>query len=111
MERADGADHGPVRAGDGVAHRGPLGGLEGYGSAQQFIDEVLTPFGAYFAASSDPFRPVTVRSLHADGDAVIVLWDGLGTANDGQPYVRVVHADAGGEGGGRDGALRQHLVQ
>ena len=56
-----------------------------YDNKQQFIDEVLTPFGARFTAS-DPFRPVEIRSLHADGDTVIVLWDGRGIANDGQPY-------------------------
>jgi uncharacterized protein len=57
-----------------------------YASKQAFMDEVLGPFGARFAASPDPFRPVTVRSIHADGDTVIVLWDGRGIANDGQPY-------------------------
>jgi uncharacterized protein len=56
-----------------------------YDSKQQFIDEVLTPFGARFTAS-EPFRPITIRSVHADGDTVIVLWDGRGIANDGQPY-------------------------
>ena len=56
-----------------------------YGDKQQFIDEVLAPFGARFAAG-EPFRPTTVRSVHADGDTVIVLWDGRGVANDGQPY-------------------------
>ncbi len=56
-----------------------------YEDKQQFIDEVLSPFGARFAAS-EPFRPVTIRSVHADGDTVIVLWDGRGIANDGQPY-------------------------
>ena len=56
-----------------------------YKDKQQFIDEVLTPFGARFA-QSDPFRPIKIRSVHADGDTVIVLWDGRGIANDGQPY-------------------------
>jgi ketosteroid isomerase-like protein len=56
-----------------------------YGDTQQFIDEVLAPFGARFS-SSEPFRPTTIRSVHADGDTVIVLWDGRGIANDGQPY-------------------------
>jgi uncharacterized protein len=56
-----------------------------YESRQQFIDEVLTPFGARFS-TSDPFRPVTVRSVYTDGDSVIVPWDGRGVANDGQPY-------------------------
>lgn len=57
-----------------------------YDNKQQFIDEVLAPFGARFASSSDPFRPVTIRSVYADKDTVIVLWDGRGVANDGKPY-------------------------
>jgi len=57
-----------------------------YESTQQFVDEVLAPFAARFSASSDPFRPVAIRSVHADGDTVIVVWDGRGTANDGQLY-------------------------
>ena len=56
-----------------------------YGSRQEFIDAVLRPFGARFS-SDEPFRPVTIRSIHADGDTVIVLWDGRGIASDGQPY-------------------------
>jgi ketosteroid isomerase-like protein len=56
-----------------------------YGDKQQFIDEVLAPFAARFPAS-EPFRPVTIRSIHADGDTVIVCWDGRGVANDGLPY-------------------------
>ena len=56
-----------------------------YGSRQQFIDEVLTPFGARFT-TSEPFRPVTIRSVFADGNTVIVVWDGRGIATDGQPY-------------------------
>jgi ketosteroid isomerase-like protein len=56
-----------------------------YGSKQQFIDEVLAPFGARFT-ESQPFRPVTIRGVYADGDTVIVIWDGRGIANDGEPY-------------------------
>jgi ketosteroid isomerase-like protein len=56
-----------------------------YNDKQQFIDEVLTPFGARFS-TSEPFRPTTIRSVYADGDTVIVVWDGRGIANDGQPY-------------------------
>jgi ketosteroid isomerase-like protein len=56
-----------------------------YDNKQQFIDEVLAPFGARFI-SSDPFRPIAIRSVYADGDTVIVLWDGRGIATDGQPY-------------------------
>ena len=56
-----------------------------YSSKQQFIDEVLTPFGERFV-SRDKFRPIRIRSINADGDTVIVLWDGRGTAIDGLPY-------------------------
>ena len=57
-----------------------------YRDKQQFVDEVLAPFAARFATSSEPFRPVAIRSVHADGESVIVLWDGRGIANDGEPY-------------------------
>ena len=56
-----------------------------YGSTQQFVDEVLEPFGARFA-SGELFRPTRIRSILADGDTVIVVWDGRGVANDGRPY-------------------------
>jgi hypothetical protein len=47
------------------------------------IDKVLEPCGARFA-TSEPFRPIGIRSVLAD--TVIVLWDGHGIANAGQPY-------------------------
>jgi len=56
-----------------------------YPTTRQFIDEVLAPFGARFSEAA-PFRPVTIRGVYADGDTVIVIWDGRGIANDGQPY-------------------------
>ena len=56
-----------------------------YRSKQQFIDEVLAPFGARFTVS-EPFRPVTIRAVYADDNTVIVIWDGRGIASDGQPY-------------------------
>ena len=56
-----------------------------YGTKQQFIDEVLAPFGARFSGG-EPFRPTTIRAVYADGDTVIVLWDGRGIATDGLPY-------------------------
>jgi ketosteroid isomerase-like protein len=40
-----------------------------YRSKQQFIDEVLVPFGARFTVSG-PFRPVTMRAVYADDDTV-----------------------------------------
>ncbi len=56
-----------------------------YRGTQQFVDEVLAPFGARFAGGQ-PFRPVTIRGVYADGDTVVVIWDGRGIANDGRPY-------------------------
>jgi uncharacterized protein len=56
-----------------------------YRDRQEFVDEVLAPFGARFS-SSDPFRPVTIRGVYADGDTAVVIWDGRGTALDGRPY-------------------------
>jgi ketosteroid isomerase-like protein len=55
-----------------------------YRSRQQFIDEVLTPFGATPASSAlppdhDPLDPR--RRRHRDR-----LLDGRGIANNGQPY-------------------------
>jgi ketosteroid isomerase-like protein len=60
-----------------------------YASRQEFLDEVLVPFGARFASSSAPFRPTRIRSIHADADTVIVLWEGTGVANDGERYENV----------------------
>lgn len=56
-----------------------------YANTTQFVDEVLGPFGARFVRG-DRFRPVAIRSVHSDGDTVIVVWDGRGVANDGRPY-------------------------
>ena len=56
-----------------------------YGSTRQFIDEVMAPFGARFAAG-EPFRPIRIRSVLADCDTVVVIWDGRGVTNDGKPY-------------------------
>ncbi|HEY2834173.1 MAG TPA: nuclear transport factor 2 family protein [Sporichthyaceae bacterium] len=56
-----------------------------YTSAQDFIDLVLQPFGARFS-TGQRFRPVNIRSVLADGDTVVVIWDGHGVANDDVPY-------------------------
>lgn len=56
-----------------------------YESRQAFIDGVLAPFGARFAWG-EPFRPVAIHGVYADGDTVIVHWAGHGVANDGVAY-------------------------
>jgi hypothetical protein len=48
-----------------------------------FVGEVLGTFGARF---SERFRPVAVHGIYADGDTVVVLWDGESTRGDGKPY-------------------------
>lgn len=56
-----------------------------YSSAEQFISEVLAPFGQRFAKTT-PFRPVQIRGVYADGDVVVVMWDGAGTTVIGTEY-------------------------
>jgi ketosteroid isomerase-like protein len=57
----------------------------GYASLRHFIDEVLAPFGQRFVGG-ERFRPVRVRSILADDDTVVVVWEGRGVASDGGPY-------------------------
>jgi ketosteroid isomerase-like protein len=59
-----------------------------YASKQEFVDEVLAPFSARFE-TGEAFRPTRIRSILADGDTVVVVWDGHGVANDGKPYDNV----------------------
>lgn len=81
-----------ARAGSGLQHPRPCGNAAAFPPAQvskafdskeQFIGEVHQPFGARFA---EPFRPVAVHGVYADGDTVVVLWGGEGTRLDGKPY-------------------------
>jgi ketosteroid isomerase-like protein len=53
-----------------------------YTSRNDFIARAVRPFARRLAG---PIKP-TVRNVWADGDHVIVHWDGAGTAGDGQPY-------------------------
>jgi hypothetical protein len=57
-----------------------------YADKADFFDRVLTPFGARFAGSAEPFRPVDIRSVFADGDTVIVVFEGRGIARDDIAY-------------------------
>jgi ketosteroid isomerase-like protein len=58
-----------------------------YANRQEFIDEVLVPFGARFSTDR-PFRPEAIRGIFADdtNDTVAVLWDGSGTTTAGTTY-------------------------
>jgi len=56
-----------------------------YADRRRFVDELLAPFAGRFPADA-PFRPTRVRSVVADGDVVVVVWDGAGVATDGVAY-------------------------
>lgn len=53
-----------------------------YSSQQEFLESVINPFNARFSIKVKPI----VRGIYADGDMVIVMFDGEGTARDGKPY-------------------------
>ncbi|MGJ9420625.1 nuclear transport factor 2 family protein [Massilia sp. CMS3.1] len=53
-----------------------------YRGRKEFIDRAVTPFAARLAA---PIKP-TVTNIWAEGDQVVVQWDGATTTKDGNPY-------------------------
>jgi uncharacterized protein len=53
-----------------------------YHSRRDFLDQVIVPFNSRL---STPLVPI-VRNIYADGDTVIVLWDGAAMARDGKSY-------------------------
>jgi hypothetical protein len=58
-----------------------------YDNTQQFLEEVLYPFGARFSPTA-PFRPTKIHGIYADDqqNVVAVVWDGQGTTVDGTTY-------------------------
>lgn len=59
---------------------GPSAGV--YRGRRDFLERAVRPFAARM---KQPVRPVR-RTLWAEGDTVIVQWDGEGVAGDGQAY-------------------------
>ncbi|WP_343634906.1 nuclear transport factor 2 family protein [Fluviicola sp.] len=53
-----------------------------YTSKQQLLDEVIVPLNELLTQKIVP----TVREIYADGNTVIVIWDGKATAFNGDPY-------------------------
>jgi ketosteroid isomerase-like protein len=53
-----------------------------YNGKAAFIDEVIRPFNARMSQGLKP----TIRSLYAEGDAVVIFFDASGVARDGKPY-------------------------
>lgn len=53
-----------------------------YADKAAFMGQVIGPFNARMKAGIRP----TIRSIHADGDTVIVFFDASGAARDGQTY-------------------------
>jgi ketosteroid isomerase-like protein len=58
-----------------------------YASTRDFVDGVLSPFGARFG-SDDPFRPIAIRAVYDDAErgTIIVVFDGRGTTVAGTVY-------------------------
>ena len=56
-----------------------------YTDAEDFVSAVLTPFGQRFTTTT-PFRPVNIWQIVAEGDRVVVLWDGEGETIAGTTY-------------------------
>ncbi len=59
---------------------GPSAGI--YRGLEPFIEQAIRPF---VSRLSRPVRPVS-KQVWADGDHVIIQWDGTGMARDGQAY-------------------------
>ncbi|GGJ43849.1 ketosteroid isomerase [Neoroseomonas lacus] len=53
-----------------------------YPTRQAFLTKVIGPFNARMR---EGLRP-RIRSLHADGDTVVIFFDAAGVAKDGMPY-------------------------
>ncbi|WP_339530378.1 nuclear transport factor 2 family protein [Pseudomonas mucidolens] len=53
-----------------------------YRGVDRFIEHAVRPF---VSRLSSPVKPLN-KQVWADGDHVIIQWDGLGVAQDGQPY-------------------------
>ena len=63
-----------------IAGSGPS--AQTFPDRQAFLDHAYGPIAEHFVS---PMTPV-VRGLYADGDTVIVLWDGAAAMTDGQTY-------------------------
>lgn len=59
---------------------GPSAGV--YRGSEQFIEQAVRPF---VSRLSSPIRPIS-KQVWADGDHVIIQWDGSGMAQDGRTY-------------------------
>jgi uncharacterized protein len=53
-----------------------------YPSREAFMREVIRPFNARMRVGLKP----TIRSICAEGDTVVIFFDGEATARDGMPY-------------------------
>lgn len=53
-----------------------------YPTKEDFLREVIHPFNARMAVGIKP----SVRSITAEADRVVILFDAAGTATDGRPY-------------------------
>jgi ketosteroid isomerase-like protein len=56
-----------------------------YANTQQFLDEVLHPFGARFTPATRSARQHPAIYDDEDNSTVVVVWDGRGTTTAGTP--------------------------
>jgi ketosteroid isomerase-like protein len=54
-----------------------------YVGRETFLREVIRPFNARMSVGLKP----TIREVCADGDIVVIFFNGKGTARDGKPYL------------------------
>lgn len=54
-----------------------------YPTKEDFLRDVIRPFNARMSVGIKP----TVRSVTAEADRIVILFDAAGTARDGKPYV------------------------
>lgn len=63
-----------------ILGEGPSAGV--YRGKADFLDRAVRPFATRISV---PLKP-TVQSIYADGEEVIILWNGEATARDGRGY-------------------------
>jgi uncharacterized protein len=66
---------------------GPSAASRTYRGRADFLVNVINPFGSRMASHFIP----TIHQMHADGDAVVILFDAEGAACDGVAYRTPMH--------------------
>jgi uncharacterized membrane protein YozB (DUF420 family) len=73
-----------IRAGRVALHREWM--IQAFAIGLAVATQRLIFIRALLAVADPTQGPVAMRGVYADGDTVVVLWDGEGTRRDGKPY-------------------------